>query len=497
MAKKIGTLGALGVAFAVGGAAPAFSEETFPYRIGVLADSQITTPQGSFNYGMRRKMADRVSSVAIRPPAVEYLAPLMLQRFLDKMKAEKVDLILYLGDGANSGCRDELDMFFRVLENARANGGPPSYFVLGNHDYLGTGNQSHMEFRKKLCAADGVDNPPETKLQVIERMERHNKASAALDSNFMLETRTVDSDHAKSESCVADDRGQYTKFHVEVLKSRTGTPVDILLADSSDYRDVSFSAYFGEDCEAIGLWGVKGSVSFGQGNSQISVLAEMANPAAKYRLIASHYWPFNWNMILPFNKSGSLVRDDLVRLVAKGQKTIWVGGHTHRAEPKVDVLQVGKTLSGPTAQIDAINVGSTTDKNPHGLILGPATKQEYSRIRKSSVGYTTVLFPRVAADCERVDAQAAKLAGDLRPVCSAGLKSALGIDRSYQDSCFKSDSAAIVRANIDSFSARAAPLLDMAPDDIKACLAFAGSANESAGGRQPQLRPVPAESYRK
>lgn len=473
--------------------------EPFPYRIGVLADSQITSSQGTFDYGMRSKRADGVSNVAIRPPALEYLAPLMLRRFLQRMKLEKVDLILYLGDGANSGCRDELDTFFGELERARdREGGPPSFFVLGNHDYLGTGNQARMEYRKKLCAADGVDNPPETKEQVLERMKRHNMKSAAIEgSKFTLATETVVSKHPQSEGCTGDDRGQYTHTQVGVLQSKTGVPVDILLADSSDYRDVMFQAFFGKDCEAIGVWGVKGSMSFSDGPSQITVLEKLANPEAKYRFVASHYWPHNMNMAIPFNLSGSWLRDAMVRLIAPGQENVWIGGHTHRDHPKASSFNVGKTLSGPRGVFNAINVGSTTDFHPHGLILAAYDAKTGHRINKTSLGFTVVdYYSDEGASCEPVFALADKLAGELQPVCTQKAVSVLGMDRNYRLSCFTRESVSVVRKNIDDFTLAATATLGVPPDEVKACLAWRGSRNERLGtNAAPRLRTVSQDLY--
>lgn len=489
-----------GLAVGLGVSHAADADVPFPYRIGVLADSQITSSQGTFNYGMRRKVADRVSSVAIRPPAVEYLAPLMLKRFLDEMKKQKVDLILYLGDGVNSGCKDELDRFFGVLEHARADKGPPSYFVMGNHDYLGTGNQTRMDIRSKLCAAHGVINPPETKEQVIARMERHNTASAEMDTKFALATDTVKADHAAPRKCPNDDMGQYTTYHVGVLKSKAGTPVDILLADTSDYRDVTFKANAGIGCEGIGVWGTKGSISFRTrakpSQSQISTLTEMVNPDTKYRLVVSHYWPVNFNALLDFNTSGSLLRDDMVRLLAKGQRNVWISGHTHVDAPVVGSVEVGKTLSKDKGVFDALNVGSTTDSPPHGLIVEAYRSGGNVPIRESSLGYTTIPYPMPEAGCDKVYTLADQSMGDLDPICTNKAVSALGMDRTYRLKCFEESLGAVARRNIDKFAMKAAPVLGMAGDDVKACLALRGSQNEDSGtDGQPKLRYVPRASY--
>ena len=317
--------------------ARAISSLPFPVRIGVLADAQITSMKGKFNYGMQSKQADHFSGVAIRTVAQEYLAPLMLERMLKELEKERVDLILFLGDGANSGCKDELETVFRLLAESRKRSGIPSYFVIGNHDYLGTGNQVKLQVRALQCDRGGQDNPAQTKVQLIERVINHNTQSAAIDKGFAYSGHMVQA--ADPGRCIGDDLGQLTTYYVASLLGKTEAtkPVQLLLVDTSDYRDVTFKANLSlKQCEGIGGWGTKGSMSFrgiGKQDPQIGTLVKFAVPGTQYRLLASHYSPLHFNAVYPWAISPSLVKDELEKLLSDGEN-IWLTAHTHtpRAE---------------------------------------------------------------------------------------------------------------------------------------------------------------------
>ena len=95
-----------------------------PIKIGLLADSQITSPNRTPGCVYRNKDTDKKREVSIRPPALEHLTAEVMKIALDKLseedeKGEKVDVILYLGDGTNSGGEDETGQFFEVLTEHR------------------------------------------------------------------------------------------------------------------------------------------------------------------------------------------------------------------------------------------------------------------------------------------------------------------------------------------------------------------------------------------
>ena len=335
-----------------------YKKEAFNIKIGLLGDSQITTEKGAFNYGMRRKAADRISKVAIRPTALEYLSLEMLDMFLSKLK--KVNIIFYLGDGANSGCKDELDKVFGVLKNFRHNNEIPIYYLIGNHDYLGTGNQTRYDIRENLCDS-GCDNecgngfnfnPPETKEEVIKRIDNFNKLSEKIDKNFSYSITPKTVYYKKEiEDKRCNDLKHYYLYYVGVLSSKNNNipSIEFLLADTSDYRDIDWKPSYNDDrgCEIIGAWGMKGSMSFDVKKTeipQIKYLADNSNPDVDFRFIVSHYRPYEFNMINPFKYSLSRVKNKLGNLLSNGNN-YWLSGHTHTKKPEIEPIKVGPTIS--------------------------------------------------------------------------------------------------------------------------------------------------------
>lgn len=466
----------------------------FPFKVGVLADSQITTKEGAYNYGMRRQYADLFASVAIRPAAVEYLAPLMLDGFLLRLEAEKVDFMLYLGDGANSGCKDELDAVFAVLKKSRDRSGIPSYYVIGNHDYLGTGNQTKMSIRQNLCNQDGNANPAETKAQVMQRISRHNQESSKLDRNLSYAEKLVIS--PTLGTCPGDDSGQYTTYQVGVLsgKDKSGPAVEVLLTDTSDYRDVLFKPVISGSeslCEIVGVWGTKGSMSYKslEDGSQIKNLKDMSDPKADFRLVASHYRPANLNALIPFDYSISLVRDALFDLLSQGDN-VWVSGHTHTEKPKVEQFSVGKTLSSSKGKFDGINVGSTTDYDPHVLVLSDKAIPGTTRIGKTSLGFRVLAYESTPRDavCAAVLREAKAAEASLEKICGKrDFMVTLGLDKTYQRKCWDGRSAVVARGNIDRLAPALAEKLAVQSDKVKACLAYVAT---SAEGKKKPRQPV-------
>ncbi len=457
----------------------------FPLSIGMVADSQITTAEGAWDYGMRRKYADRLASVAIRPPAVEYLSGLMLERFLKSLEQEKVDLIVYLGDGANSGCKDELDKVFSILDIARKRSGIPSYYVIGNHDYMGTGNQVKSSIREKLCNAKGTANTAETKLQVLARISAHNAGNKPYEKFFdYKEVLTKSASRFAASECGDDDNTHYTYRQTASLTSKAGAPslVELFLLDTSDYRDVWFKPTVATDstgCEILGGWGAKGSVSYEKNSkgSQIDDFVQTGSPNADFRLLASHYRPTNLNALVPFGMSGSLVRDALGDLRSKGDN-VWLSGHTHTCDRKIERFRVGRTLSKTRGYIDGVNVGSTTDYNAHAVIVGPYTGGP-GRVGQTGLGHRKIDYPQTAGVCAAVDDLAKQRESTFTKICGTShYETALGLDKTYQKRCFKEADVANARSNIEAFATHAAQALGTSTEEVKACLAYAGSRAE-------------------
>lgn len=122
-------------------------------RIAILADSQITSIKGLVEADriFRTKTADRKVASSLRPAALEYLSDKILKYYLKQITTHKVDVILYLGDFANSGCTDEVEKALAIFKEPKDSLKIPIFVVLGNHDYLGLGNTHSTNARNRYC----------------------------------------------------------------------------------------------------------------------------------------------------------------------------------------------------------------------------------------------------------------------------------------------------------------------------------------------------------
>ncbi|MER0204733.1 MAG: hypothetical protein DU480_12965 [Nitrosomonas sp.] len=460
----------------------------FPLRIGVLADSQITTKKGSFEYGMRRKAADSISHVAIRPASIEYLAHEMLDSLLIELEKEKVELILYLGDGANSGCKDELDTIFAKLEDSRKRSGIPSYYVIGNHDYLGAGNQTRMDIREELCDREFARiNPPESKQDVITRIHKHNFESSKIDDNHIYTfQKVISQDNNGDNKC--DDLSHFNIYYIGRIAPRNNpNDYEILLADTSDYRDVIHKASIShpvgsKKCEGIGLWGLKGSISDEKKDtapSQIDKLISIANPNTAFRIIASHYRPKDFNALFPYSISPSSLISALGGLSSQGVN-YWVSAHTHTEHPIApEEYTVGNSLLGlgRNRMFLGINVGSTTDYYPHVVIIEKANKAAIPI--DNWLSYRLIKYTDDRNTCLKIIGFAESMKSDFDQVCEdKSIPTVLGINQKYSEPCWSAVDVAKVQKNIDTLINKSELNLAIKREEVISCLTINAAENE-------------------
>jgi hypothetical protein len=275
-----------------------------PIRIGLLADSQITSPASTPDCVYRNKATDKDLSAAIRPPALEYLTAEVLEIALDRLsdaggKERKLDLILYLGDGANSGGEDEIERLFGILRAHRAQTGTPLFMVIGNHDYLGAGNTPNAADRLLLLNRLMADEPPPvrynrplSKYEVLQRISAFNGDPDYLSPRTGLEY--TDNRDSLDESL--DHRtGLYLAGHL-VYSAKGEDTVEIFLADTSDYQNMPIRP----ERLKLAAYGWEGSISSKDTSrkdrpSQIDCFfaRKWALPSPDFRFVASHYHPDN------------------------------------------------------------------------------------------------------------------------------------------------------------------------------------------------------------
>lgn len=339
-------------------------------RIGLLADTQVTTKEATSGYLFRTMHADAVENVAVRTTAQEALAVEHMRYLLRDVVASQPDVVLYLGDGANSGCLDELDAFFGALGDERARSAVPVFFVVGNHDYLATGNQASPDQRTLACGGKShVD-----KATLVARAAAFNRESAAMAQAAGVVTGYTDSLPAVTaeagKGCRSSEAAQHTSgcFYAAVLAlDKHGRTGDLVLVDTSDYRDLGFNPAVPGGPTWMEFRGLRGGVSYKAGGQNAWILGALGSTAKDTRFFASHYptADLNWKN-LPSGRLGDLL--------ATHGSNVWLSAHTHEKDPQAPARRglyytgFGGT-GGRSPLFDEINVGSTTDYQAHGAII--------------------------------------------------------------------------------------------------------------------------------
>jgi hypothetical protein len=401
-----------------------------PIKIGLLADTQITSPNSTPGCVYRNKGTDKKVEVTIRPPALEHLAAEALKIALDKLskedeEGEKVDVIIYLGDGANSGGEDEIGRLFEILKEHRDKSRIPVFVVIGNHDYLGSGNTPNEGERLLLLNRIVADerppvryNRPLSKYEVLEMISEFNSDANYLSPKTMFTYR----DNRDSLDKRLNHRtGLYLAGHLLYSEPNGGDDVEIFLADSSDYQNMPIKP----EMYKLAAYGWEGSISSKDKSGekrvpQIDCYFERgwALRSPDFRFIASHYHPDTLDRKRFVNEVPEDVLFELENFVhgvfetvdsvlfcqrysnrfinrwlSRSGKNYWLSGHTHREsmsnphEGKVHVGWIAEILID--ASFDSVNIGSTTDYRAHVVIVEEYVKGKNRKVDKH-VGYREI-----------------------------------------------------------------------------------------------------------
>ena len=333
------------------------AETTAAITVGIVADAQVQTTRVQHQSGNRSVDLDWWVNAAVRPPALEAAAPHMLAWFLSRMR--HVDMVLVLGDVLNNGCQDELlgpEGVLNILREFRQATDTPVFMVVGNHDYLANGNLSGTRDRQDSC---GEDNTPLTKLALMRHMSAFNRQSAALSETLGYTDSLTEATEAH---CKAPPR-QHNRpgcFLAAVLTHQSD--VQIALLDTSDYADapIGSSEYPGNR----GALSFRDSTTAERPRSQMAWLRDQtAGSESKVgmRILASHYGIKDLED--SFDAADADMESVLSGLVGPEPPggSFWFSAHAHRPDPRA----FEEPFEGLRVEL---NVGSTTDWNPHATI---------------------------------------------------------------------------------------------------------------------------------
>jgi hypothetical protein len=389
--------------------------------IGVVADSQLNTFAATkpVEY-MKGWREDWLTGVALRSPALNWSARSMLWTHLSELKSRGAKAIFYVGDGANNGCRDEFVEgsgtaptslsgrnrlgILPLLKLFSDENGIPIFFVLGNHDFLGAGNTSHIGLRKDLCS-----DPPRAEDILIDKFEAMSlvddfnrrsavKAGFRYRSNLELQGRGEVEKRCSAAMHQARQPGCYL---AGILDAEVGgQAVQFLFVDNNDYVDVSRSvpARFAE--KGLEYEGMRGAISFSSEDSQTKWFNRNAFDRVPIRIAVMHYPLVDLRKNLGFLRlskktqqvSNLFTLEDTTGRAAKQADAFVISAHTHKktsARGSRWMTRCGPVRCARSDQflIEELNVGSTTDWPAESALVGI---QPGTDARRAALTYQTV-----------------------------------------------------------------------------------------------------------
>jgi hypothetical protein len=334
--------------------------------------------------------------------------------FIDRLKEKNVNAILYLGDGPNNGCSDEIDRVFEVLEKGRKDGGPPIFYIIGNHDYLGNGNTDRWNQRLRLCddrplglarfkvekmgefksltlerndqmvklLKESSYNLPLNKLEVIEKIATFNKGNKDYDGWTYYDS---DDKGNLRDKCVKQGFSEQHKKEECFLAGWASLNSNrLLFMDTSNYGQSQIRPklmeriyqFFGRkvlETEYYGDWGyiTKKQEEWLKDNS-------LHGSEHKPLIVVSHYPLKGLNLTRDededlFNKGVCTLISSATEADPAPSQVVWVSAHTHQSPTYYKRKCEGKNIT-----VHMINIGSTIDWaepfGPHAAVLNISDK---------------------------------------------------------------------------------------------------------------------------
>lgn len=366
-------------------------------KIALLADSQFVSKHAKpfrEETVWNSQKSEWIANVTLRTVTQNHYAKHSLKELMNRVIEEKkIDLILYLGDGANSGCRNEIERLFEVLDGYNDT---PIFFVLGNHDYLAAGNTPDIQTRNLLCTSKSIreirnngnvlDKESLSKFDVIKMAHEFNSRSAKIlekKGYIFKDNYTKTLENICRQEKVKQHNIPDCFYAAYIYNDNT----EIYLLDTSNYDKGELPSI--DDHQIAGLGGGICCVSEIYGQWAWLERLKKNDPISKRTIFASHY---PMNDLTEFRRSLKKLDlkarkpilnkrrfNDFIRpILSLTSKTkgypIWLSAHTHAEEYKErNLIMLMEVVSNykmnHVRPVQEYNVGSTTDYNQHALIV--------------------------------------------------------------------------------------------------------------------------------
>lgn len=352
-------------------------------KIGLIADTQnqTTNIKSRERYTIfNSKLSDYFLNGAIRPPVSSLVGTASLYYFAEHIAQKNSDVILFLGDLANNGCRDEVAEVLVALRDIRKTTDIPVFVALGNHDYMAAGNISHYGYRIRLC---GEDSNTLSKFESMSLFSVFNRESADAHPDFEYADSLTHapSEHTPQSGCGPKANKTDPKIGYAAQHQRPGcffsglvlhhdTQTALVMIDTSDYED-----NHSNPMADLGFFGAYGAIS----KRQLGYLEDLTDRLAgpEYgRTFFSHY-----NLGFVVSKRKFVLFPELF-----GNNNTWLSAHTHNNYQDGYLPEkIIKYGEGVTKTIHEVNTGSITD---YGMFINiVSVKSDGGSIPLKSKGY--------------------------------------------------------------------------------------------------------------
>jgi hypothetical protein len=379
----------------------------------VFADAQIETWTGEAVRGQGRLEDHFEGGMASRPPAAVLGGPALLRRVAWYV-GEHPATTVYLGDGGQVGCRQEVQALFRVLDLIDA----PTVFVPGNHDCFLLGAvadntassaaaiasapllaaesaaEAGGRWQAACAAPDGAEGEsgPANKSWLVEKLAARFAEQAArrpdAERPYWRALRPPPDPGAPDDLWAEHKRAWLAQIFPAGAVGGPGRPLALVVAiDTTDWSEPG--QIMG------GSPGAQGCVSQAQADAVVRAVAEMraADPDRPLRTVVVGHHPID--LLRGAGRPFQCAATFKVLLRELGA-TDYVSAHTHVVRPSAVVrLRRGLSDSGAALDVTEHVIGSVVEYDEAG---GPPEIERLDVAADGSIARRSVPVPSLVAE---------------------------------------------------------------------------------------------------